>query len=486
VESNAPLLQRFTATNEYISGSPEARKLWYERFQALPPEEQQSLVSGLTPAKDPSAAYRLPGVPSIQQETLEEGITAPSTLVPLAAGAVALPAGAALPMVGRALTRPLVEGGLQTLGEVGGQVMETGKLPSIGDVTTSLALNTLPSAAEETLRFGGRQLGRKSRGGQVHMRDEAAQRAEGLGARAFASQPEPVIEAMFNRVRGSGVKLDIGNVNSYLGTLTPDEQRLLLREVGDLNVPFANALKSSGTPGTPTIRGWDIGELQDLRSNLIKAVQSKRTPEVQDLLTRLRTEVDDAIGSGRAVGNVPEAGMGELLQQAQREYRRLRAGDELQELVTKHTGFSPNRRYQDLNLAGLSKELEGTTRAGKNMQRELGPAESTRLTQELDELAQLYPSVRISGQVGGSVTAGSVLAAGGLLASGNPLAAGASLLPGVLSAVVSSPEAMRIFRQAVISGRGEISPNAVALIASAARRELAGPPETSPRQPMAP
>jgi hypothetical protein len=474
-------------TNEYIGATdPKMRELYLQRFQALPDAEQQALVKGLTPAKDPTAGFRAPGVPSVQQETLEEGITAPSTLIPLAAGAVSLPAGAALPMVGRALTRPLVEGGLQTLGEVGGQVMETGKLPSIGDVTTSAMINTLPSAAEETLRFGGRQLGRASRGGQIHLRHEAAQRAQGMGARAFASQPEPVIEAMFNRVRGSGVELDIRNVQNYVGALTPEEQRLLLREVGEINVPFASALKASSTPGSLAIGGWNIGELQDLRSNLLKAEQTTRTPATADMLHKLRAEVDDAIASGRAVGHVPEAGMGALLQQAQREYRRLRAGEELQALVTKHTGDSPNLRYQDLNLAGLNKELRGTTRAGRNMQRELGPAEATRLATELDELAQLYPSVRISGQVGGSITAGSVLAAGGLAASGNPLAAGATLLPGIISAVVSSPEAMRIFRQAVISGRGEISPNAVALIASAARRELAGPPETSPRPPPAP
>jgi hypothetical protein len=204
------------------------------------------------------------------------------------------------------------------------------------------------------------------------------------------------------------------------------------------------------------------------------------------MLVRLREHVDDAIGSGAAVGRVPEAGMGELLQQAQREYRRLRAGDELQALVTKHTSFSPNRRYQDLNLASLSKELEGTTRAGRNMQRELGPAESARLTAELDELAELYPSVRISGQVGGTMSAGSLLTATGLAASGRPEAAAAALLPGMISAFVSSPDAMRIFRQAVINGRGEISPNTLALIASAARRELASPPETRPRSPMAP
>jgi hypothetical protein len=75
VDSNAPLIQRFTATNEYIAGSVEARKLWYERFQGLSEADQQALVSGLTPARDPSAAYRPPGVPSIQEETLTEGIT---------------------------------------------------------------------------------------------------------------------------------------------------------------------------------------------------------------------------------------------------------------------------------------------------------------------------------------------------------------------------------------------------------------------------
>lgn len=486
VPSNAEMRQSFMATEEYIRGSDTQRQQWFEKFESLPQAEQRAFVNSLTPARDPSAAFRPRGVPSIQEETLEEGITAPSTLVPLAAGAVSIPAGAALPMAYRAVTRPLVEGGIQTLGEMGGQVMETGKAPTLGDVGTSFLLNTLPSGAEEWLRAGSRQVARSGRGGQTILSDEAAQRSKGLGARVFASEEEPVLQAMFNRVRASNVKLDIGNVHTYMSTLTPEEQRLLLREVGKINVPFTQALGASGTPGAPTVRGWDIGELQDLRSELIKASERTRTPQVQDMLTTLREEVDDAIGNATAVGSVPASGMPELLKEAQAGWRRLRAGDELQAIVTKHTGFSPNRAYQDLNLASLSKELEGTTRAGRFLDRQLGSAERDRLKAELDDLSQLYPSVRISGQVGGSVTAGSLLAAGGLAASGQPIAAATMLIPGTLSAVLSSPKAMGIFRQAIINGRGEISPNTVALIASVARQEVAPIRPETPRAPTVP
>lgn len=460
------------ATDQYIAGSVESRKLWAERFQALPEAEQQALVKGLTPAKDPSAGFRPPGVPSIKEETLEEGITAPSTLVPLAMGAVSVPAGAALPMATRALTRPAVEGVSQTLGEVGGQYMETGKVPSLGAVGTSLLLNTLPSAGEEAVRGVLRTGASSSRGGQVIRADEAAQRARGMGERVFEPQAEPVLDAMFNRVRASGVKLDIGNVQTYLGNLTPDEQQLLLREVGKINLPFSKAMGASGTSGAPSIRGWDIGELQDLRSELLQATQRTRTPQVQDMLTNLRAEVDDAIGHATAVGSVPDAGTSALLKEAQAGWRRLRSSQELETMVGRHIDSSPDLRYQDLKLNALAKEFDAPTRAGERMTRQMGPEERERLRAELTELGELYPSVRIAGQVGSGITATSLVGATGAALMGHPEAAAAALLPGVISAVMMSPRAMGIFRQAIIHGRGEISPNAVALIASAARREM--------------
>jgi hypothetical protein len=486
VPSDPKLLQQFMGTNEYIGATnPKMRELYLQRFQALPEAEQQSLVSGLTPAKDPSAGFRPPGVPSVQQETLEEGITAPSTLIPLAAGGVSLRAGAALPMAYRWATRPLVEGGLQTLGEVGGQVMETGKPPTLGDVTKSLALNILPPSLEEGGRLGLRQLGRSSRGGQAVLSDEAAQRAEGMGQRVFASEPEPRISAMFDRVRASKVKLDMGDVQAYLGTLTPDEQRLLLREVDKFNLPLSHALRGSGTPGGPSVRGWDIGELQDLRSNILTALQTKKTPEMQDLLHNLRESVDDAIGAGKAVGSVPDAGTSALLKEAQGEWRRLRAGDELQDLVTKHTKSGPNLTYSDLKLSALADELKGTGRAATRLDRHLGTAERERLSAELAQLSTLYPDIKISGQVEGGVTVGSILGATHAVMSGQPEAAGAALLPIVIAGALRSPRVMEAFRGALANGRGEISSNTLAILANVVRQETM--PVTSPREsPRAP
>lgn len=487
--SDPKLLQQFMGTNEYIGATdPKMRELYLQRFQALPEAEQQALVKGLTPAKDPSAGYRPPGVPSVQQETLEEGITAPSTLVPLAMGAVSVPAAAALPMAARAVTRPVVEGGMQAMGELGGQYMETGKVPSLGDVTSSILMNMLPSAGEEAVRGALRTGARASRGGQVIQADEAAQRARGMGERVFEPEAEPVLSAMFNRVRTSRVKLDIGNVQTYLGSLTPDEQHLLLREVGKINLPFSKALGASGTAGSPSIRGWDIGELQDLRSELIQATQRTKTPQVQDMLTQLRGEVDDAIGHATAVGSVPDAGTSALLKEAQAGWRRLRSSEELETMVGRHIDPSPDLRYQDLKLNALAKEFDAPTRAGERMTRQMGTAERERLRAELAELAELYPSVRIAGQVGSGITAASLVGATGMALSGHPGAAAATLLPGVISAVMMSPRAMGIFRQAIIHGRGEISPNTVALIASAARREMqdrpADRPADRPRTPV--
>lgn len=487
VPSNAEMRQRFMATEEYIRGSDTQRQQWFERFESLPQAEQRAFVNSLTPARDPSAAFRPRSVPSIQEETLEEDITKPSTLIPLAAGAGAWRATEALPMAYRWATRPLVEGAVQTIGELGGQTIETGKAPSLGNVVTSTALNLLPPSMEEGARLGLRQLGRSSRGGQSVLSDEAARRSAGMGERVFASQPEPVVSAMFDRVRASKVKLDVGDVHAYLGTLTPDEQRLLLREVAKLNLPLSNALRGSGTPGGPSVRGWDIGELQDLRSDLLKALDptKKKTPEVQSLLQNLRESVDDAIGAGKAVGSVPDAGMSALLKEAQGEWRRLRAGDELQNLVTKHTKEGPNLKYQDLKLSALADELKGTGRAATRLNRHLGSAERERLSAELDELAKLYPDIKISGQVEGGVTVGSLLGASQALISGSPEVAGAALLPMVIAGALRSPKVMSAFRGALANGRGEISSNTLGILANVVRQETM--PVTSPREdPRAP
>ena len=129
--------------------------------------------------------------------------------------------------------------------------------------------------------------------------------------------------------------------------------------------------------------------------------------------------VDDAIANGMAVGSKAAGGNPETLKAAQAGWRRLKQSDDLQALVTKHTNFSPNLKYQDLNLAALQKSLTGTNPLGRKVAESLGDTEKAALQQELTTLAKRYPFVKIPSTVL-NITGGAGLpAAGYQLLQGN-------------------------------------------------------------------
>jgi hypothetical protein len=122
--------------------------------KGAPSDEQRVLAEARArQQRGERQAIPLPPLPTVEQETIEEGITAPSTMIPLlmpgaGAKAVAPLLTKAPAAVGR-LIRPIAEGLSQTLGYGTGRTAETGEVPSAGELGTTLGVTTALGGAIE-------------------------------------------------------------------------------------------------------------------------------------------------------------------------------------------------------------------------------------------------------------------------------------------------------------------------------------------------
>jgi len=159
------------------------------------------------------------------QETLEEGITKPSTMIPLLLPGAGARAGMRLvPEAWRWVGRVGGEAATQTAAELGGRAIETGQAPSFKDIATTTAWNLAPQAGEELLRAVPRTVLRSGQGARTILSDVAAQESKGLGRRVFHPEDEQVLSKMFEDVKASGVKLDIDPVTDLMASLTPTQR----------------------------------------------------------------------------------------------------------------------------------------------------------------------------------------------------------------------------------------------------------------------
>lgn len=437
-------------------------------------------VAQSQPVTDPAAALamgrRAPGwregdplppearrPPTPTEAPVTEGITAPSTMIPLLMPGAGIKAVTPLLRQAGPLTtrgaRAAAEGLSQTAGWTAGRTAETGQVPSPGEIGTEAALNVATGGIVEipsALRAAKNAVLRATPGAQILLNQRAVQEAEGLGKRVFNAQDKEVVGKAFDAVVATGEKLDTSPVRTLWQSLTPAEQRIAGNELSKISSTFADALK------TKKLGDWDIGDLQHLRSELRVASQSKRTPETIDLLQSMRSAVDDAIANGMAKGSLPAA---ELIA-AQKAYRKVMQAEDLQGLITKHTKDSPNLKWQELNLAAFNKELRG---GGKKKVAELvqgmDATERQVLMQELDSLKRHYPFVRVN-RLGTAVTGVGGSIVGGAI--GGPVGA---VVPLILSAAVSSPRVMSMFKRSIIEGKGRLAQHHVDALLNAIRHE---------------
>ena len=420
--------------------------------------------------------------PTPTEAPVTEHVTEPSTMIPLIMGlgipglTVAAPGAAAaqgalakaLPKAGPLITRgarAVGEGVSQTLGWTAGKTAETGQVPSPKAIGTEAVLNVgtgglveIPSA----LRGAKNAALRATPGAQILLKNRAVQEAEGLGKRVFNAQDKEVVGKAFDAVIATGEKLDTTPVRTLWSSLTPAEQRIAGNELSKISSTFADALK------TKKLGDWDIGDLQHVRSELRTASMSKRTPETQDLLQSLRSSVDEAIHNGMAKGSLPAAD----LVAAQKAYRKVMQAEDVQGLVRRYTKDSPNLKYQELNLAGLNKELRGGGK--KSTQRLVAGMTDTEqkiLQDELAALSKRYPFVRVASTVGALASAGGLLYGGSELLSGDVQGASYSLLPAMMHAAARSPRFMGLFKRSILNGKGQLAKHHVDALVNALRHE---------------
>jgi hypothetical protein len=162
------------ASPPVVPRDPEARaaqirseRADWERQQGRPWREGDPLM--------PTQRAAMAGATS--EAPLEEGFTKPSTMIPLLMGGAGLKAATrVVPETLTRLARPVAEGLSQTLGWGTGRTIETGQVPSPGEIGTEAALNIAVGGAFEGLHAGVQQRLRRSQAGRAIVEADDATR----------------------------------------------------------------------------------------------------------------------------------------------------------------------------------------------------------------------------------------------------------------------------------------------------------------------
>lgn len=400
------------------------------------------------------------------------------------------PPTAALPMAGQIggeLAGSLVEPGAgtalggavgATLGKAAQIGLEEGRFPTSTELGTEALLTLAPELAESGLRAVGRTMLRNTPGGQRIRFDEAARQARTLAPEVFQPMSREDVGNMFTLVRNSGVKVDTQQLAHEVTTLNAGKYDALLSEVRRID----NAYKTGGryTSLVESLRGnlpkqvgYDIGDLQQFRSAVRQRVQQLEPVEAKQLLRDLQNAIDDTIDTGLARGRTPLGNEPQVLQQARTEWARLRASEDMGHLVEQSITSSPDLAMNSFNLRQFFDKLrrgdsEITTSVNRALERT--PGARLRFEQGLADISRQFQTIELPlADVSGFRR--------------NALVAG---IGQAISSVLLTDTGRHLFREAIILGRGSLSPNILALITSAARREaMPQPAPDSAQQPHA-
>jgi hypothetical protein len=381
----------------------------------------------------------------------------------------------ALPAIGElagnalgAATGPLAPVAIPALGAAGagaGRALELavqGKPVTAKEVGVEAGVSLLPEAAESAVRGAGRALLRSTPGGKLIRFDEAARRARGLGETVFQPPERAVVEKQFAMVRASGLKVDVGDIGQHVTALPAGKYDELASEVAGID----RRLKTGGrfTQLLEGVRkgmhgGYDIGELQTLRSELRKRRDQLEPPEARQLLQDLQDAVDDAIDTGLARGRVARGQTPELLQEARRNYARLRASEDMAQMVENTITSTPDLAMASFNMRQFYDNLrKGNTKLAEQINRSLDqtPGARARFDKELDDISGLFKTIEMPLTDVGGFRRSAIIGGIGQM----------------LSTIMLTDTGRRLFREAVVQGRGQVSLNALAVITNAVDREL--------------
>lgn len=352
-------------------------------------------------------------------------------------------------------------------GVIAESYLKRGQAPPAEAVLKEIGLSAIGDIGEGVLRGAGRQLLRNTPGGKAIRFDEAAREARELPGLSFEPLPEARIAAMFEGVNKAGVKVDAEDISGYLHDTLSGKVDELASEVS--RIDRVNKTGGRFRQGFDALRAKDskitgvrIDQLQQLSSELRKRINKlPESYEARQLMMDFRETIDDTLfnapGRGAAGAQAPQAQA--LLAEARKQYARSKAAEELGDLIEKHVSSTPDLSLASFNVRGMANELRrGTSSISKHVNRalELTPGAKDRFDDSLEAIAKEYGKLEFS-----------MADTSGFRRL--PLVAG---LGRMLSTAMLTDSGRELFTQAVLHGRGTISPNLLGAAANAGRREL--------------
>lgn len=452
---------------------------------AAPSREQQLLAEArarLARGETVSVPQALPpGVPTVEQETLEEGITAPSTLIPLAVGGVA-----------------------GTAGRMAGTALATRAAPVLG-----AAARAIPTAGEAAASYAGRwlnvQLGYEEPGAVGDVASAAipvAGRVLGAAGRAVTrnmpgtgvvrhEMGEEALHALGGRLaprtdsdtilaQAAALNPDIATAGLWrtTGNIIREERRFgrhtraptsagVAQEVLDL-------MRTSGGP----LPMRDIERYRHRIGRMIETHDGQERENLQALYGALMGDLEHAASRNVPGADILRAGL---------QTRRLEHG-----LETLTDLWSPGK--------GIQLEGGDITRVyGKRIQTQFQkrlhddplfagsftPAEVADIQGTLREVARLTarsPVAAPGGLMKHALSASLGTAAGVTSGpmTGLAVAAGVEAIPRMLAAGMRSAQGRAAIRRALSEGGGRITAAGLGMINQAIREASGGEPTTAP------
>ena len=302
-------------------------------------------------------------------------------------------------------------------------------------------------------------------GGSVLRREAGAQLAEALPKKAFEPASKQSIDAAFDAVRASGVKIDTTLVKDAAENLATPRLDYVREQLGRIDRRNGNGTllalfdgMTATKKGSPRILGADVGELQNLRSELRKAAEDVASPEARDVLNTIREAVDTAIDSGLTRGKQHAGAVPLILRQARQDYARFRASEDLALLVEKTITTTPDGKFLQLNPKQLLDQLRRPATGGLayDVQRsiERTPGAKDRLEQALEEVGSQFFTIETQSDTQGLRR--------------NPIIAGVSQ---ALSDLLLHPLGQKFFKRFVVETGGTARADAVRFFSRAITRQ---------------
>jgi hypothetical protein len=322
-----------------------------------------------------------------------------------------------------------------------------------GKIGQEMAYSALPQIFESAGRAALKTAARGTTTGKTMLREEAAQQARQAPARIFQPKPADEISLAFTQVRQTQLPIDPSAMSTHVQSMSPGRQADLRHELTILDREHATGGRyvqlyddlQQGRAGAQ-----DIGALQDMRSALRqRAERLEKAPDRQQFVRDMQHVVDYTIDHGLVQGarGAQAPATREMLHQARSDWARRMAADDMSGMVEQHIRSGPDLQSVSLNLAGFYDDIRkerSSISQSVNRALDLTPGGRERFEASMRDVARNFQYVTLPKIPG---------------------------LEQALSYMALSPHLREGLRQAIVQGRGTVSPNVLATLVNAALRE---------------